>query len=354
MVLARNIRVTAATAEPPAAGARGGVGTGRFRLILGVLVVVAVGAVTSSVLLGDTKLLMGDVLNWVSGQAGPIVTNVMENRAPRVVAALLAGASLALAGAVIQAVARNPLAEPGIIGVSGGAGLGAVTVITLVPGVGFWTQAGAAGLGAALAMALVFSLAARGGFASDRLVLIGFGVQAGTQALVTLLITLSDPWNETKALTWLGGSTYGRSFEHLVPMALAVLVVVPVLIRARGELDLLSVDDETPRVLGVHVPRSRLLLLTCAVLLTGAAVAGVGVIAFVGLVAPHAARAIVGRRHARTLPVAALLGGILVCVADTVGRTVIAPGQLPAGLMTAIIGAPYFVWLLYRSRVRTA
>ncbi|MFC4858656.1 iron ABC transporter permease [Actinophytocola glycyrrhizae] len=354
MVLARNIRATAVTAEPPAAGARGGVGAVRFRVILSVLVVVAVGAVAGSVLLGDTKLLMGDVLNWVTGQAGPIVTNVMENRAPRVVAALLAGVALALAGAVIQAVARNPLAEPGIIGVSGGAGLGAVTVITLVPGVGFWTQAGVAGIGAALTMALVFSLAARGGFASERLVLIGFGVQAAAQALITLLITLSDPWNETKALTWLGGSTYGRSFEHLVPMMLAVLVVVPVLIRARGELDLLSVDDETPRVLGVHVPRSRLLLLACAVLLTGAAVAGVGVIAFVGLVAPHAARAIVGRRHARALPVAALLGGILVCVADTIGRSVIAPSQLPAGLMTAIIGAPYFVWLLYRSRTRTA
>jgi ABC-type Fe3+-siderophore transport system permease subunit len=354
MVLARNIRVTDATTEPPAAGARGGVGAGRFRLILGVLVVVALVAVVGSVLLGDTKLLMGDVLNWVTGQAGPIVTNVMENRAPRVVAALLAGAALALAGAVIQAVARNPLAEPGIIGVSGGAGLGAVMVITLIPGVGFWTQAGAAGIGAALAMALVFTLAARGGFASERLVLIGFGTQAGAQALVTLLITLSDPWNETKALTWLGGSTYGRSFEHLVPMMLAVLVIVPVLVRARGELDLLSVDDETPRVLGVHVPRSRLLLLTCAVLLTAAAVAGIGVISFVGLVAPHAARAIVGRRHARALPVAALLGGILVCVADTIGRSVIAPGQLPAGLMTAIIGAPYFVWLLYRSRVRSA
>ncbi|MFI7679962.1 iron ABC transporter permease [Actinophytocola sp. NPDC049390] len=353
IVLARNIRVSAATSEPPAAGARGGVTSARFRLVLGVLVVLAIASVAGSVLLGDTKLLMGDVVNWLSGQAGPIVTNVMENRAPRVVAALLAGASLALAGAVVQALARNPLAEPGIIGVSGGAGLGAVAMITLVPGVGFWTQAGAAGVGAAIAMALVFMLAARGGFASERLVLIGFGMQAGTAALITLLITLTDPWNETKALTWLGGSTYGRSFEHLVPMALAVLVVVPVLVRARGELDLLSLDDETPRVLGVHVPRSRLLLLTCAVLLTGAAVAGVGVIAFVGLVAPHAARAIVGRRHTRALPVAALLGGILVCVADTIGRTVIAPGQLPAGLMTAIIGAPYFVWLLYRSRVRT-
>ncbi|MGH3761646.1 iron ABC transporter permease [Actinophytocola sp.] len=354
IVLARNVRVSAATSEPPAAGARGGVGVARYRLILGTLVVLAVGSVVGSVLLGDIHLLLGDIGNWIGGQAGPIVTNVVENRAPRVVAALLAGASLALAGAVIQAVARNPLAEPGIIGVSGGAGLGAVTVITLIPGVGFWTQAGFAGLGAALAMVLVFATAARGGFASERLVLIGFGVQAGAMALITMLITLSDPWNETKALTWLGGSTYGRSYEHLVPMMLAVLLVVPLLVRTMGELDLLSVDDETPRVLGVQVPRSRLLLLTSAVLLTGTAVAGVGVIAFVGLVAPHAARVIVGRRHARVLPVAALLGAILVCVADTIGRTVIAPAQLPAGFMTAMIGAPYFVWLLYRSRVRTA
>ncbi|ASR34526.1 ABC transporter permease [Prauserella marina] len=350
MLLARNIRITSRPAEPPSAGARGGVGVVRYRVVLGTLIVATLGVLASAVLLGDTKLLLGDIGNWLAGQAGPIVSNVMDTRAPRVLAALLAGAALALAGSLIQSVARNPLAEPGIIGVSGGASLGAVTVITLVPGIGFWAQAGFAGLGAALATAIVFALAAKGGFASERLVLIGFGVQAATQALVTLLIALSDPWNETKALTWLGGSTYGRSFEHLVPMALVLLVMVPLLVRARGELDLLSVDDETPRVLGVNVPRTRLLMLAGAALLTGAAVAGIGVIAFVGLVAPHAARAIVGRRHARMLPVAALLGAVLVCLADTIGRTVIAPGQLPAGLTTAIIGAPYFVWLLYRSR----
>ncbi|WP_243770015.1 iron ABC transporter permease [Amycolatopsis acidicola] len=351
MLLARNVRVTA-TVEPPAAGVRRTLSPARYRLILAVLVAIVLGAVVGSVLLGDAKLLLGDVVNWVSGRAGPIVTGVLENRLPRVVAAVLAGACLALAGAVIQAVTRNPLAEPGIMGAVGGAGLGAVTAITLIPALGFWAQTGFAGIGAALATALVFGLAAKGGFASQRLVLIGFGAQAGTQALITLLIALSDPWNETKALTWLGGSTYGRTYEQLVPMALALVLVLPVLFRARHELDLLSVDDETPRVLGVNVPRARLLVLTCAVLLTAAAVAGVGVISFVGLVAPHAARAITGRRHTRVLPVSALLGGILVCVADTAGRTVISPGQLPAGLMTACLGAPYFVWLLYRSRGR--
>ncbi|MDS0140127.1 MULTISPECIES: iron ABC transporter permease [unclassified Amycolatopsis] len=354
VVLARTARITSATAEPPAAGARGGVSATRYRMTLSVLVLVLAGVAVGAVLLGDAKLLLGDVVNWVTGQAGPIVTGVLDTRVPRVVAALLAGAALALGGALTQAVARNPLAEPGMIGVVGGAGLGAVAVITAVSGAGFWTLTGSAGLGAALAMAVVFAVAARGGFTSERLVLIGFGVHAASQAVVTLLITLSDPWNETKALTWLGGSTYGRAFPHLVPMALALLVVTPVLVRTRRELDLLALDDETPRVLGVPVARTRLLLLSCAVLLTGAAVAGIGVLTFVGLVAPHAARAIVGSRHSRLLPAAAVLGAILVCAADTVGRTVLAPGQLPAGLMTAVLGAPYFVWLLYRHRTAAA
>ncbi|WP_103341933.1 iron ABC transporter permease [Amycolatopsis sp. CA-126428] len=352
VVLARTARISPATAAPPAAGARAGVSALRYRVVLVVLALAVAGAAVGAVLLGDAKLLLGDVVNWVSGQAGPIVTGVLDTRVPRVVAALLAGAALALGGTLTQAVARNPLAEPGMIGVVGGAGLGAVAVLTGVSGVGFRALTGSAGVGAAVAMAVVFAVAARGGFAGERLVLIGFGVHAASQALVTLLITLSDPWNETKALTWLGGSTYGRTFPHLVPMALALLLVAPVLVRLRRELDLLSLDDETPRVLGVPVARTRLLLLSCAVLLTGAAVAGIGVLTFVGLVAPHAARAIVGSRHSRLLPAAALLGAILVCAADTAGRTVIAPGQLPAGLMTAIIGAPYFGWLLYRHRTR--
>jgi iron complex transport system permease protein len=350
VILARNMRVTAAVAEPPAPGTRGGLGAARFRLVLVVLIVAFVASAVVGLLLGDAKLLLGDVLNWVTGQAGPIVDGVLENRFPRVMAGLLAGASLALAGALIQSVSRNPLAEPGILGVAGGAGLGAVTVITLVPATTFWTQAGAAAIGATGVAVLLFSMAAKGGFASDRLVLIGFGLSAGAMALITVLITISDPWNETKALTWLAGSTYGRSIEHLIPMLLVVLVAIPVMVKMRGTLDVLSVDDETPRVLGVDVPKSRMVALTIAVALTGAAVAGVGVIVFVGLVAPHAARALVGRRSARALPATALLGATLVCAADTIGRTVIAPAQLPAGLLTAIVGAPYFVWLLYRSR----
>ena len=164
------------------------------------------------------------------------------------------------------------------------------------------------------------------------------------------MIVLSDPYNVGKALTWLSGSTYGRSLDQVAPVAAALVLAAPLLWRARRELDLIAVDDDTPRVAGVTLERSRPLLLGVACVLTAMAVAAVGVIAFVGLVAPHAARALVGAKHIRVLPVAALLGALLVSVADSVGRTVIAPGQLPAGLVAALVGTPYFVWLLWRSR----
>ncbi|WP_150306607.1 iron ABC transporter permease [Planctomonas psychrotolerans] len=322
----------------------------RFVLTMLLLSVTTVGIVIAAVLLGDAKLLLGDVANWVSGQAGSTVTYILNARIPRVLAALLAGAALALAGLVVQTVSRNALAEPGILGVSGGAGLAAIAVITAVPLASAWLVTGSALVGATLAALLVFGLAARGGLAQNRLVLIGVGVSAGTLAIITLLIVLTDPYNQTKALTWLSGSTYGRSMDSILPVLLAVAIAVPLLVWQRRPLDLLALDDDTPRLLGLDLGRTRLGLLAIAVALTATAVASVGVIAFVGLIAPHAARALVGSRHSRVIPVAVLLGAALVCAADAIGRTAIAPGQLPAGLVTALIGAPYFVWLLWRSR----
>lgn len=326
----------------------------RFVLVLAALVVVLVGVAVSGVLLGDAVLLLGDVANWATGRAGPVVGYVLDTRVPRVVAALLAGAALALAGGVVQSVTRNPLAEPSILGVSGGAGLGAVVAVTSVPAISGWGVAGAAFAGAVVAAVVVFGLAARGGFPQNRLVLIGVGVAAATAAAISLLIVLTDPFNGAKALTWLSGSTYGRSFADSVPVALALVVGLVVAGTSHRALDLVALDDDTPRLLGVPLSRSRLLFLSLAVLLTAAAVAAVGVIGFVGLVAPHAARSLVGARHARVLPVAVVLGAALVGLADVLGRTVIAPAQLGAGLLTALIGTPYFVWLLWRGRAARA
>ncbi|GAA2542674.1 iron ABC transporter permease [Streptomyces fimbriatus] len=321
-----------------------------FFTTLTVLVLVLVGTVIAAVLLGDSKLLLGDVVNWAQGRAGRTVSFVLDTRTPRVFAALLAGAALALAGTLVQAVTRNPLAEPSVLGVSGGGALGAVILVTTVPLAGAWSVAGAAFAGSAVTAVVVFGLAARGGFQQNRLVLVGIGVATATTALISLLIVLTDPFNATKALTWLSGSTYGRTLPDVLPLAAVLAAGIAVAAVRHRELDLVSLDEDTPRLLGLDLSRGRLGFLVVSVLLTATAVAAAGTIGFVGLVAPHAARALVGRRHTRVVPVALLLGAVLVCAADLLGRTVIAPAQLGAGLMTAAIGTPYFLYVLVRSR----
>ncbi|MEU7845798.1 iron ABC transporter permease [Micromonospora parva] len=350
--LARRHRDAGPTRRPP--GGHAAVRSAAFhRGVVAVTAVLTVAAVTVGMLAGDTWVLLGDVLNWANGSTGPAYTFVLDQRWPRVAAAVLAGAALAIAGTTVQAVCRNPLAEPGILGITAGAGLGAVGLLTFVPLAGVWAVSGVAGLGAMVAFALVYGLAWRGGLSSDRLVLIGFGAWQGGLAVITYLVVAFDPWNTGKALTWLSGSTYGRMPAQVLPVLIALLVFTPAVVAARRELDLMTLDDDTPRVLGVRLERTRLIALGAAALLTSTAVSAVGVIGFVGLVAPHAARALVGGRHSRVLPVAALLGAALVSIADTLGRTVIAPAQIPAGLVTAMIGTPYFIWLLWRSRAVT-
>ncbi|TXK42387.1 iron ABC transporter permease [Nonomuraea sp. C10] len=351
--LARRYRDAGPTRRPPEARTGAARSRGAFLAVVATGVVLLVGALVLGLLGGDRWLLTGDVVNWLQGRSGRALTFVLDQRWPRVAAAALAGVALAVAGAAVQAVCRNPLAEPGVLGVTAGAGVGAITLLTVVPMAGIWTMSAAAGVGALIAFTVVYGLSWRGGLSSDRLVLIGVGVQYACTSIIVLIIVLSDPWNTAKALTWLSGSTYGRVPAQLIPVALALVVTVPLLAWLRRDLDLLSLDEDTPRVLGVPLEPVRLTALACAVLLTSTAVSAVGVVGFVGLVAPHAARALVGAHHNRVLPVAALLGALLVSLADTLGRTVIAPAQVPAGLVTALIGTPYFVYLLWRARPST-
>ncbi|MFI9316301.1 iron ABC transporter permease [Streptomyces althioticus] len=347
VVMAARLRETGGAAAPDKLAIRS---RGVFVVTLTVLVLALIAIAVAGLLLGDHKLLLGDVANWARGNAGRTVSFVLDTRTPRVLAALLAGAALALAGTLVQAVTRNPLAEPAVLGVSGGGALGAVLLVTTVPVAGGWSISAAAFAGSALTAVLVFGLAARGGFQQNRLVLVGIGVASGTTAVISLLIVLTDPFNATKALTWLSGSTYGRDLPDVLPLAAVLTLGVAVAGVRHRELDLVSLDEDTPRLLGLDLSRGRLGFLVVSVLLTATAVAAAGTIGFVGLVAPHAARALVGRRHTRVLPVAVLLGAVLVCTADLLGRTVIAPAQLGAGLMTAVIGTPYFLHVLVRAR----
>ncbi|MEV7628679.1 iron ABC transporter permease [Actinoplanes sp. NPDC089786] len=344
--LARRLRDGGTTAQT-----QGTVRTrGRVIAVGIVLAAAVVAAFVSALLLGDRIVLLGDVANWLSGTSGRAVTFVLDQRWPRVLAALLGGAALALAGSIVQAVSRNPLAEPGLLGITPGASVGAIAVVLLLPGVGVWPVMGVATAFALGTFALVYRLAAGRGPTSDRIVLVGIGVSAAATALTTLTVLVVSPWNTNLALTWLSGSTYGRSSSQILPVLIVLAVALPVVIAGSRTLDLVSLDEDVPRVLGVPLGRARLGYLSLAAVLTASAACAVGALGFVGLVAPHAARALVGARHARSVPVAVGLGALLVSVADTLGRTVLAPTQLAAGLVTALIGAPYFVLLLWRTR----
>ncbi len=350
IVLARRLRDSGPVRRTGAAASGRPRSTRRVLALAAVTGVFLAAAALAGMLLGGRLMLTGDLVNYILGDAGRVVSASVTERGPRVLGAVLAGAARALAGPVIPGVARNPLAEPSTLGITAGAGVGAVGMLTLVPGAGVWSVTTAGAAGALVAFAIVYLVSYRDGLSSDRLVLVGIGFAAGASALTTAIVIVADPWNVAFALTWLSGSTYGRVLPQLVPLAVALAVLIPVVARHIRDLDVISLDDDVPRVLGVRLERTRLLLLVAAALLTSTAVGAVGVVGFVGLVAPHAARALVGGRHAHVLLLAPLLGGLLVSVADTLGRTVISPAQIPAGIITAVVGAPYFVYLLWRTR----
>ncbi|MGQ4353409.1 iron ABC transporter permease [Streptomyces drozdowiczii] len=349
VVLALRLRDTGRLQQPPRA--RVAVRTRRAYLLVvtGAAVLLAAAALVGT-LAGSLWLKTGDVALWIQGTAPDLIGAALDDRVPRVTAAVLAGMALGLAGCVVQGTVRNPLAEPGILGITAGAGLGAAGVVTSGLGGGqavLVTVAVAAGLATFAVIAL---LAWRGGFLPDRFVLIGIGTGYGLSAVTTFLLLHADPYNTPRIFTWLSGTTYGRTFSDVVPVAVALALALPVLLSMRERLDLLAVDEDTPRIVGVRVERTRFTALAIAAVLAALSVIAIGVVGFVGLVAPHLARSLVGARQARAIPVAMLLGGLLVCVADALGRTVVAPAQVPAGLMIALVGAPYFVWVLKQSR----
>ncbi|MGW3311057.1 iron ABC transporter permease [Streptomyces sp. NPDC001073] len=349
VVLALRLRDTGELRQPPhvrvAVRSRRG-----FLLVVSGAVVLLFAAVLVATLAGSIWLRTGDIGLWLRGAAPELIGQALDDRVPRVTAAVLAGAALGLAGCVVQGAVRNPLAEPGVLGITAGAGLGAAAVVTSgMPGGRPVLVAVAVAAGLAT-FALITLLSWRGGFLPDRFVLIGIGCGYGISSVTTFLLLRADPYDTPQLFTWLSGTTYGREFPDVVPVAVALALALPVLIAMRGRLDLLAVDEDTPRIVGVGVERTRFAALAIAAVLAALSVVAVGVVGFVGLVAPHLARSLVGARHGRSIPVSMLLGGVLVCVADTLGRTVVAPAQVPAGLMIALVGGPYFIWVLRKSR----
>lgn len=279
-------------------------------------------------------------------------------RLPRALVALLVGMGLAIAGTILQGLTRNPLAAPEIIGIDSGASLVAVAFIVLFPGLPVawlpvaWLPVAAfvGGLGAAI---VLYLLAWNQGSSPMRLILVGIGLTAFTSSLTSLMITFGEINAVSQALVWLTGSVYGRSWEHLWPLLPWLVVFIPLSLVLARDLDTLNLGDNLAQGLGSRVEWTRSLFLLCTVALAGASVATAGTIGFVGLMAPHLARQLVGPSHAGLIPVAALTGACIVELADLVGRLLFAPLELPCGVITAIIGAPYFLWLLSRSHERS-
>ncbi|ABD55040.1 FecCD family ABC transporter permease [Jannaschia sp. CCS1] len=290
-----------------------------------------------------------------SADADATAIIVRDLRVPRMVLAALIGAALALSGLMMQSVTRNPVAEPGLLGVNAGAAFAVVVLLTVQPGAGVWLVIGVAAMGAALAAALVFGLALSIGAAMSpvHLLLAGVTVAALLMAGVQVLIILNEQTLE-ELIFWLSGSFADRPIVGISVVAAGLGLGGGLCLFQAPALDALGADDATATGLGVDVPRLRLLLLGCAALLAGCAVALAGPIAFVGLVAPRLARLSGARGHAQLIPRAVLFGVLLALSADLIARFVLYPSEAPVSAVMALIGVPILIGLLRGTRMRLA
>ena len=326
----------------------------RVPLILFIVTVVTLAVMVINIGVGEYPIPALDVIKTVlhlptaNFDDYNFIVNTL--RLPRMLVAALVGVALGISGAIMQGLTRNPLASPDILGISAGAGLVAVTLIVVVQDVPGGVIPLAAFGGALLIAGLIYLLAWRGGDSPLRLILVGIGLAAVTGALTTLMITFGDIYDVQRALIWLTGSVYARSWAEVWGLLPWLLLFVPLAFLLARDLNALHLGEEVARGLGTQVAWRRGLLMVTAVALAGATVAAAGTIGFVGLMAPHIGRRLVGPDQVGLLPTAGVLGGMIVVASDLVGRTLFAPIELPCGLITAAVGAPFFIYLLWRQR----
>lgn len=271
-------------------------------------------------------------------------------RLPRVLLAFLVGAALGVSGLILQGIIRNPLASPDIIGITGGASVGAVIfVIVFSESIGLKWVSVAAFLGAAIVSIIIYLLSWKKGVTPIRLVLIGIGVAAAMKALTTMMVVLSDTVQVTRAYLWLTGSLYAASWQDVTSILPWVIIFIPLALVFSRTINAKELGDDIALGLGINIQLQRVLLLFISVALAGSAVAYAGGIGFVGLIAPHIARMLAGRSFAGLVPMSALIGGSIVALADVVARTAFLPLDIPAGVFTSGIGAPFFIYLLFRN-----
>ncbi|QPC47417.1 FecCD family ABC transporter permease [Mangrovibacillus cuniculi] len=281
---------------------------------------------------------------------------VMDFRLPRILISLLVGIGLAVSGALLQGIVRNPLASPDIIGLTGGASVFVVGFLTLLSDSNgsltvsiHWLPL-AAFLGALSALVLVYWFSWNGGISPTKLVLIGIGMSLFLHATTTLLMLMGPIYRASQANIWITGSVNGSNWSQVGILLPWILVFLLISIYLSRHINLHEMGEDVATSMGANVQRQRFILLLVSTALVGGAVAFAGGIGFVGLMAPHLARRLVGSQYGALIPMAAIIGAALVVIADWVGRSVIAPLEVPAGVFTAAVGAPYFIYLLFKQR----
>ncbi|MFJ8433821.1 FecCD family ABC transporter permease [Kitasatospora sp. NPDC094019] len=294
---------------------------------------------------GDFQVSPADVLRTLAGHGSGTTDYVVNDlRLPRLALGIVVGAALGLSGAVFQSLARNPLGSPDLIGFETGAATGALLQILVLGGGPFAVALGAVGGGFATAL-VVYLLAYRRGVQGYRLIVVGIAAGALLSSVNAYLMTEASIDEAQAAAVWLTGSLNGRGWEQFAPAAAAVGLLLPAVLLMGRHLRLMESGDDSAKALGVPVERSRALLVVCAVLLAAVATASAGPVSFVALAAPQLARRLSGAAGVSLLP-SALMGAVLLCAADLAAQRVLAPVQLPVGIMTAAIGGLYLVWLL--------
>jgi len=315
--------------------------------IVGAIAIVSLG-------IGQVSIAPGDVLTALLN--GPTTIEgriVFDLRLPRLLLAMLVGAQLAVSGAILQGVTRNALASPDLVGVTAGAGFAAVLVVLVFVQVPSFLLPVAALIGGAGSGTIVYLLAWKQGVSPERLALTGIAVTAIFQAAVTAIVTLRvEQAQAQQALRWLAGSLYGRGWDELLVLLPWSIVGITAAVLLAHKVNVLLLGDAVAAGLGMRIERARITLVAIAVALAASAVSVAGTMAFIGLVIPHLVRLLIGANHRLVLPFSALAGAVLLLVADDVARTVFETREIPAGLFTALIGAPYFIYLIMRRKTR--
>lgn len=330
----------------------------KFNLLLisTVTMIIIMGII--SINAGQIKIPFTDVVTTLFGNGtAQNELTIFQFRLPRIILAMLVGAGIAVSGAILQGLSQNPLADPGILGINAGAGFAVVVYMFFFQGTSFFNgwlaifiMPFTALIGAFLAAFLIYVLSWKNGRVTPvRLLLVGIGINAAFGAGLIIFQMKMEPINFMKAIIWLSGTIWGTNWTFVWALLPWLILLIPIAIYKSRVLDVLRLSDSIAIGVGVQIEKERRLLLLISVALAGACVSVGGGITFLGLIAPHITRRLIGAKHAKVLPLTAVIGALLLLSADTIGRVIMAPVELPVGIVVSILGAPYFIYLLIRN-----